>query len=385
MIVEIGLWVCLGLVIYIYAGYPAAVYLLGEFLKRDVRRADFEPDVAVVISAFNEEGEIQQTVVNKLSQDYPQNRLEVLVVSDGSTDRTDEIVRGLVDQSKGRLRLLRQDPRQGKTQALNMAMRHTTAEIIVFADANSVYAPNALRSLVRVFADPSVGYVTGRMMYVIPTEAGVGEGSGAYMNYENLLRKLETRLGSIVGVDGGLDAIRRELYTPMRADQLPDFVLPLNVVQQGRRVVYEPDAVLYEPALSNAAQEFRMRVRVSLRALWALYDTRRLLNPLRYPLFAWQLASHKILRYGAFLPLAGLLLFNVWVVDVRPVYFYLLVLQLVFYAAAALGHVLRQSPRVPSKLLTPYYFVVLNLACVIAFWKFMLGQKMVIWTPRGGA
>jgi cellulose synthase/poly-beta-1,6-N-acetylglucosamine synthase-like glycosyltransferase len=385
MFVEIGFWVCLGLVIYIYAGYPAAVYLLGRLLKRDVGKADFEPMIAVVISAFNEEREIEQTVVNKLSQDYPQNRLEVIVVSDGSTDRTDEIVRGLVDQSKGRLRLLRQDPRQGKTQALNLALRQTSAEIIVFADANSVYAPNALRSLVRVFADSSVGYATGRMIYVNPGSSGVGEGSGTYMTYENLLRELETRLGSIVGVDGGIDAIRRELYTPMRPDQLPDFVLPLSVVLRGKRVVYEPDAMLYEPALSDAEHEFRMRVRVSLRAFWALYDKRKLLNPLRYPLFAWQVTSHKLLRYGAFMPLAGLFVFNVWVVDERPIYFLLLLLQSAFYAAAALGHIFRRSPQVHPKLLSPYYFVVLNLACVTAFWKFLLGQKMVLWTPRGGA
>ena len=117
-------------------------------------------------------------------------------------------------------------------------------------------------------------------------------------------------VGSVVGVDGGIDAIRREIYVPMLADQLPDFVLPLSVVEQGKRVVYEPDAMVYEAALADVTGEFRMRVRVSLRALWALYDKRRLLNPFRYPLFAWQLMSHKVLRYLAFLPLVGLVVFN---------------------------------------------------------------------------
>ena len=171
----------------------------------------------------------------------------------------------------------------------------------------------------------------------------------------------------------------------MRPDQLPDFVLPLSVVEQGKRVVYEPDAVVYESALSNATDEFRMRVRVSLRALWAIYDKRNLLDPFRYPMFAWQLASHKILRYGAFMPLAGLLLFNLWVVDQHRFYLLFLALQLACYAAATLGHFFRRSPRVPPTLLTPYYFVIVNLACVMAFWKYLLGQKMVLWTPRGGA
>ena len=381
---QIGFWVCLWLVIYIYAGYAACVFLLSRILNREIHKADIEPRVAVVISAFNEEREIRDTIVNKLSQDYPQDRLEVLVVSDGSTDNTDEIVQGLVDRSEGRLRLLRQKPRQGKTQALNLALRHMSADIVVFADANSIHAPNAIRVLVRSFEDPSVGYVSGRMVYTNPTGVGIGEGSGNYMSYENVLRALETRLGSMVGVDGGIDAIRRDLYVPMRPDQLPDFVLPLSVVEKGRRVVYESDAVLYERALSSAMEEFRMRVRVSLRALWALYDKRSLLNPFRYPLFAWQLISHKVLRYAAFLPLAGLLIFNAVVAREHPFFAGFLALQLSAYALAALGHFLRRLPAKASKLLVPYYFVILNAACVIAFWKFLTGQKMILWKPRQG-
>lgn len=379
---EIGFWICLGLIIYIYAGYAAVGFLLALILGRRVSKADIEPRVSVVIAAFNEEREIRDTVANKLAQDYP--RLDVIVVSDGSTDRTDEIVRDLAGRSEGRLRLLRQAPRQGKTQALNMALRQTSADIVVFADANSMYAPNAVRALVRNFSDPSVGYVSGRMVYTNPAGTGIGGGSGTYMSYENALRVMETRLGSVVGVDGGIDAIRRELYVPMSPDQLPDFVLPLSVVEQGRRVVYETDAVVYEPGLAHARDEFQMRVRVSLRALWALYDKRRLLNPLRYPWFAWQLISHKVLRYAAFLPLAGLLLFNALVLGQHPFYAGFLALQLAAYAFAMLGHFLRRLPASASKLLVPYYFVILNGACVIAFWKFLTGQKMVLWKPRQG-
>ena len=236
----------------------------------------------------------------------------------------------------------------------------------------------------RNFADPSVGYVTGQMVYTNPDGVGLGEGSGAYMRYENLLRVLETGLHSVVGVDGGIDAVRRNLYVPMRADQLPDFVLPLNVVEQGRRAVYEPAAKVYEAALGAADQEFRMRVRVSLRALWALFDKRGLLNPLRDPLFAWQLFSHKLLRYAAFIPLAGLLGINLLVAGHHPFYAGFLVLQLLAYGLAAAGPVLSRVRSVAPKLLTPYYFVLLNLACAAAFWKFLNGQKMVTWKPRGG-
>ncbi len=162
----------------------------------------------------------------------------------------------------------------------------------------------------RNFADPEVGYVTGRMVYVDRQGTIIGDGCSAFMRYENRLRRYETALGSVVGVDGGIDAVRKSLYRFMRADQLPDFVLPLMVVEQGYRVVYEPEAVLQEPSLQNPADEYRMRVRVSLRALWALKDMRQLLTLRLNPLFAWQLWSHKVLRYLSFLFLIGAYLAN---------------------------------------------------------------------------
>lgn len=384
MFVVVGFWVCFGLVIYIYVGYPVVVFLLATIIGRDVRKASIEPKVTVLISAFNEEREIERTVLNKLSQNYPPDYLEVIVVSDGSTDRTDKIVKSLAEHSGGRVKFLRQEPRQGKTQALNIAIADASGDIIVFADANSMYERNTIRELISGFADPSVGYITGRMAYTNPDRSGIGEGSGIYMRYENWLRNLETKLGSVVGVDGGVDAIRRELYRPMRSDQLPDFVLPLSIIEQRKRVVYEPDAVLYESALSNIADELRMRVRVSLRALWALYDKRNLLNPLRFPLFAWQLLSHKVLRYGAFLPITGLFAFSSLLVGTNFFYLGFFILQLIIYTLAALGHFWRSMISLSEKLLIPYYFTVLNVACAIAFWKFLNRQKMVLWKPRGG-
>ena len=381
---EIAFWICLALVFYIYVGYPMIVFILSQIFHRTVRKSDAYPLVTLIISAFNEEREIERTVTNKLVQDYPQDRLEIIVVSDGSTDRTDEIVQGLSKRHEGRLKFLRQEPRQGKTQALNLAVSETSSEILVFADANSMYAPDALRKIVRNFADPSVGYVTGQMIYTNPNGAGFAEGSGAYMRYENALRVWETQVGSVIGVDGGIDAVRRNLYIPMQPDQLPDFLLPLNVLEQGKRVVYEPEALLYEAALPAPTDEFRMRVRVSLRALWALYDKKNLLNLFRFPIVAWQLFSHKVLRYCAFFPLIWLLFFNVLVVEKQPFYLWFLVLQLLCYVWAASGHLLRRLPHTASKLLIPYYFVVLNIACVIAIWKFLHGQKIVFWKPRGG-
>ena len=284
---------------YVYAGYPLLAKIFGDTAKRAINKSGkYEPTVTVLIAAYNEAPHIADTVRNKLEQDYPSDKLNVIVISDESEDDTDELVHAIDDD---RVRLIRQVPRAGKTSALNLAMPEATGEIIVFSDANSLYGPETIRNLVAPLADPEIGYVTGRMVYKAPDGSLTGEGCSTYMTYENKLREWETQLGSVVGVDGGVDAMRREIYTPMNADQLPDFVQPLTVVEQGYRVVYEPRALLYEDALAAATDEYRMRVRVSLRAFHALKDKATLLNPSLFGVFAWQLWSHKVLRYLAFL------------------------------------------------------------------------------------
>ncbi|MEJ2033834.1 MAG: glycosyltransferase family 2 protein, partial [Deltaproteobacteria bacterium] len=288
---------------YVYAGYPLLVVVLGRLRNRGVKKGAFAPTVTILIAARNERASIRKTLTNLLAADYPQYLIEIIVISDGSTDGTDEIVQEFAPRG---VRLIRQEPRAGKTAALNLAAPQAKGEILVFADANSEYAPEALAELMANFKDPAVGYVTGKMIYADPEGTTIGDGCSAFMKYENFLRLYETKVGSIFGVDGGIDAVRRALFHSMKADQLPDFVLPLHVVEQGFRVIYEPKAILRETTLQNTEDEYRMRVRVALRALWAIRDMRRLLNPFRFGLFSLQFWSHKVLRYLAFffLPLA---------------------------------------------------------------------------------
>ena len=193
--------------------------------------------------------------------------------------------------------LLRQEPRAGKTSALNMAVPNATGEILVFSDANSLYASNALRKLVQNFCDKEVGYVTGKMIYTNSEDSTTGDGCTAYMKYENFLRRVETKAGSIVGVDGGIDAVRKEFYKSMNPDQLPDFVLPLKVIDQGYRVVYEPEAILKEPSLKAPKDEYKMRVRVSLRALWALWDMCHLPTLAPSHLLSYTLGNSGLIRF----------------------------------------------------------------------------------------
>ena len=375
------------LLFYVYAGYPLLAKFFGSVVNRVVNASapddhDYEPTVTVLIAAYNESPHIADTVRNKLEQDYPADKINVIVISDESEDETDELVTAIDDE---RVQLIRQVPRAGKTSALNLAMPHATGEIIVFSDANSLYAPDTVRHLVAPLNDPEVGYVTGRMVYKAPDGSLTGEGCSAYMTYENKLREWETQLGSVVGVDGGVDAMRREIFTPMNADQLPDFVQPLTVVEKGHRVVYEPRALLYEDALAAASDEYRMRVRVGLRAFHALKDKSILLNPSLFGIFAWQLWSHKVLRYMAFLFMVTAFVSN-WALASQSnsaEWAGTFVAQIFFYGIAQWGHVMSRRGMETSRVISLAYFLCLvNLASAQAFWQFLRGRKQVIWKPR---
>jgi len=368
-------------IFYIYLGYPIILIVLSFFLNKKVKKGDFKPAVSILISAYNEAQSIAETLENKLALVYPKEKLEIIVISDGSTDKTDEIVKQFEPNG---VKLIRQEPRAGKTAALNLGITHAAGEIIVFSDANSLYTRETLVNLVRNFNDPDVGYVTGKMIYINPDGAQTGDGCNVYMRYENFLRFVETKAGSIVGVDGGVDAVRNKLYKPMASDQLPDFVLPLQIVNMGYRVVYEPEAILKEPVLNASKDEYKMRVRVVLRALWALWDMRPLLSFKKRKLFPWQLWSHKVLRYLSFIFLVIAYFTNIMLWPSGNIYKALFVLQNLCYFAAIIAPCLENKGRFSKVFYLSYYFVLLHLASAHAVFKFLLGKKQALWTPRKG-
>lgn len=374
-------WTLLGLLGYIYAGYPLMVWLAGRVLRRPVQRGELRPTVSILIAAHNEEATIAATLENKLDLDYPPDRLEVIVVSDGSTDRTDSILAGFAAHG---VVCLRQEPRNGKTAALNVAAQRATGEILVFADANSLYEREAIRHLVDNFADPTVGYVTGTLAYQGSDGSMTASGCGLYMRYENFIRRSETRVGSVVGVNGGIDAVRRSLYEPMQPDDLPDLVLPLRVVASGYRVVYEPAAMLAEHALGTPEDEYRMRVRVSLRSLWTIADKASLLNVRRFGFFSIQLFSHKVLRYLAFVFILSLYACASFLWNTGHVYRTAFVIQTVGFAAAFFGYGAARRGVSNRFLAMPFYFALVNCAALHAVVKFLRGERPRIWTPRLG-
>jgi len=375
-------WVGLFLISYTYIGYPILLWLIGAIRRKKVGKGPTHATISIIIPAYNEAEVIRRTVLNKLECAYPPDEREIIVVSDSSDDGTDGIVKALGHAS---VRLIRQEPRQGKTSALNRAIEDAKGEIIVFSDANSLYEKDALEHLVSNFSDPDVGYVTGKMRYLNPDGSGIGDSCGAYMKYENALRTLGSRCGSIVGVDGGIDAVRKDLYVQMAPDMLPDFVLPLSVVEQGYRVVYEPRAVVAENALSASQGEFRMRVRVTLRALHGLWHMRRMLNPFKHGLFSLQLSSHKLLRYSIPFVLISLAVLNVCVLGHGTFWLIAFFGQCLFYGAAAVGYcMLRSRKSLPSVAYFPFYFVLLNWAALVAWLKFFGKKKQALWAPRTG-
>lgn len=369
-------WFLLALVAYVYAGYPlllALVRALGGV--RSITTREVEPDVTLVVSAFNEVDVIGEKIEDCLALDYPSGKLQILVVSDASDDGTDAVVASLAERG---VELLRMPDRGGKTVGLNAAVAGARGEVIVFSDANAMYGRDVIRMLVRNFADPAVGAVVGESTYVDP-EFESERSEGLYWRYETAIKRLESSIGSVVGGDGAIYAVRKVLYAPMRADALSDFVNPLQIVQAGHRCIYEPAARSHERAADNFGKEFRRKVRIVNRAWRALLRMRTLLNPLRYGFFALELFSHKLLRWLVPVFLAGLLATNAALLGEGPVYRLAMAGQVVFYLLALAGHALRRRASMPALVSVPYYFCLVNIASALGILDAFRGKTYTTW------
>ena len=368
-------WGAIAMLVYVYAGYPALVFVLARLRPRPVRRGPELSSVSFIVAAYNEEAVIADKLRNTLAIDYPADRLEIIVASDGSTDRTEEIVR---TQFGGRVRFLALR-RQGKTLAQNQAVEAATGDILVFSDATTIYHPPSLCALVANFADPDVGLVTGSVVYGLETNTSMDKGRAAYWNYESFLRRQESRFHSVLGAAGCCYALRRQLYTPLPPELISDVVQTVKVVQQGYRAVVEDDAVVYEPAESRTIrEELERRGRVIARGLRGKYYLRDFFHPLRHPWFCFQVLSHRLLRWSVPLFLVALFLANAALLD-RPLFRALFVAQVAFYLIAALGYALERRNLRPRGLTIPFYFCVINLAPLLAVRALLRGERKATW------
>lgn len=376
ILLEIMLWSSAAVVAYVYAGYPLLLAALARRHRPSKCAATENPSVTLIVSVFNEENCIADKLDNCLRLDYPVDRLEVIVVSDASTDGTDAVVGCYADK---RIRLLRMDRRGGKTLGLNAAVEQARGNVLVFSDANAMYRPDAIRAIVAPLVDPAIGAVIGESGYGKP-DSDAGRSESLYWRYETAIKRLESDNGSVVGGDGAIYAVRRSLYRSMSADALSDFVNPLQVVRAGFRCVYEPTAVSWEETAGDFAKEFRRKVRIVNRAWRALMSMRDLMNPLRYGKFAWQLISHKLLRWLVPLFLLVMFLANLLLLGTHVVYNVLFVGQVLFYGLAASGMLMRDRGSRARVLYIPYYFCLVNVASLRGIMDAYCGKTYTTWS-----
>lgn len=378
MLTEAIFWGSAFLIFYVYIGYPVLVFLLSLLFSRPVRKDNYTPKVSVIIAAHNEERDLAAKLDNMLALDYPVGRLEVIVASDCSSDRTDEIALSYAERG---VILHRQEERLGKTCAQQQAVKVSSGEILVFSDATTMYEPDAIRKIVRNFADSEVGCVAGQLVYVDRSTTVVGQGCRSYWGYEKFLKHCESQLGSLIGVSGCLYAVRRICQTKLANQMIDDFVIATEIHLQGLRTIYEPEAISSEDTNNRGRDEFRMRVRVIAQTLRALYRYREVLSLPRHGMFALQMISHKVLRYVMPVFLACLLISSFLLMYEKEIFYYGFYAQLAFYFSSLVGWGLDRLNIRIGPLAIPYYFTLVNVASVAGFIRFMRGGAPVVWDP----
>ena len=382
-------WIGLAVAGYAYLVFPAAVWALARARVR--RGADNAVGgvpatcVTVIIPAYNEELHLAARIRNVLESDYPRQLLDVVVVSDASTDRTNEIATTFAREG---VRLVVQERRQGKTAGLNRVLGIARGDVVVFTDANTVFPPEAIRRLVSYFVDPRVGLVSGFTKYAVTSSGELAEATNAYTSLERTIKIAESRWGMCVGADGAIFAMRRSLYRTLREDDINDFVLPLSVIDQGYQCVLADDAYCSENTGKDVQSEFRRQSRIANRSLRAISRHAHLLNPFRFPLFSFFLFSHKVVRLLVPLSLAASLVALGMLSLDGGIYSWLAAAAV---AVALLMIAVRKADWVPSSIWLSRLLrlldilIVTNLAVLHGWWRFVTGHTEVTWQHDRGA
>lgn len=372
---RIVFWLAGFFLFYVYAGYPLLLALIGLFVRRQRPEPGYSPSISILIAAYNEEAAIERKLQQTLALEYPADKVEILVLSDCSTDRTDEIVKAFPDP---RVRLVRMPERRGKTHAQNQGIRQANGEVVIFSDATAIYHPKALAYLACNYQDQSVGAASGRYQYFDPgDQSPTGLGSVAFWNYENLIKKLQSKIKTITGCCGCIYSVRKAAYTDLADDVISDLVQPLQAIRKGYRVVFEDRALAYEETTQSTAEEFAMRVRVVTRAMRGLLSVSDLLEPWKFFWPAFQLWSHKVLRWMVPLFLITLFAANLLLLD-SPLYRVALAAQLLLYGAAIVN-LLVPLHRKWKPLGIPLFFCTLNAAALVSMIEICRGRKYVTW------
>jgi glycosyltransferase involved in cell wall biosynthesis len=375
----LAFWLAAALLGYTWIGYPLLLRGLAARRRPPPPGEPARPSISVIVAAFNEAGCIREKLDTTLGQRYPGSRLEIIVVSDGSTDGTDAIVARHPDS---RVRLIRQEPRGGKSPALNRGAAAARGELLVFTDANAMFARDALARLAAPFAEPRVGLVTGHGLYAA-TPGDARAVSSGYLRYEALLRAGESALGFQSSADGAIYALRRGLYRELRATEVNDFLHPIQAALAGFTSHFDPAAYTVEPPSQSGGQEFRRHARIVAQGMHLLW---RWLPPLiaaRRWGPVWMLLSHRALRWTSAPALTGLLVANLALLDRGALYAATLLGQAAFYLLALAGWAAERTGHRLGRLAIPYYFCLVAAASIAGFSRFVRGGVQAVWAPAG--
>lgn len=376
-------WISLFVLVYTYLGYGIIVYALVRLRKRKAAPSCPSPDelpcVTMIIAAYNESHCILEKISNTLEQDYPRQKVQVFVVTDGSTDDTPDKARHF-----DWIRLFHQPERRGKIHAVNRVMKEVNTPFVIFSDANTLLNRQALKNLMRHYQDPRVGGVSGEKQIVKKTKDNApGSGEGLYWKYESFLKKMDSELYSVVGAAGELFSVRTSLYEPPPENMIiEDFYISMRIVARGFRFVYEPHALARETASASIRDEWKRKVRIAAGGLQAIVRLSPLLNVLRYGIVSFEYLSHRVLRWT----LAPACILIALVSNVYLVAFYNIIVynffmgcQLAFYGLGAAGYLCRNRQISIKGFFVPFYFIVMNVSVFVGFLRLVLGKQSVIW------
>jgi poly-beta-1,6-N-acetyl-D-glucosamine synthase len=381
-IISVIFWFGILVVGYTYVGYGIIIYIFSK-LKKRTNVLDSAPDeqlplVTLLVAAYNEADIIRDKIKNTLELDYPKNKLEIFFVTDGSTDRTPEIVK-----EYPAIQLFHSFERKGKIHAVNRVMKSVKTPIVIFCDANTDLNREAIKYIVRHYQDPTIGGVAGEKRILSKDKDNAsGSGEGLYWKYESFLKKKDAEVYSIVGAAGELFSVRTELFEePAENMIIEDFYLSMRITAKGYRFAYEPNAFAMETASASVKEEWKRKVRISAGGFQAMAKLSYLLNPFRYGMLSFQYISHRVLRWTLaplFLPI--IFFTNVWLAfSGIPFYQLTMILQVLFYGLAFSGYLLRDKKIGIKGFFVPYYFAVMNLSVYFGLNRYLRGKQSVVW------
>jgi poly-beta-1,6-N-acetyl-D-glucosamine synthase len=372
-------WLGVFIVFYTYIGYGIVIWLLSKIRKnKTIQDLNNLPDVTLLVAAYNEEDFIRLKIQDTLALDYPEEKLQLFFVTDGSSDETPNIIKDFP-----RLTHFHESQRRGKIHAVNRVMRFVKTPIVIFCDANTFLNRDAIKNIVRHYADPRVGGVAGeKRIFKKREDNASGSGEGVYWKYESFLKRKDSEVYSVVGAAGELFSLRTSLYEePSENMIIEDFYLSLSVASRGYRFIYEPEAIATETASASVSEEWKRKVRICAGGFQAMAKLSHLLNPFRYGILTFQYVSHRVLRWTLaplFLPLIFLASLYLAITGSG---FYLLVLaaQVAFYTMALAGYLFRERNVSIKGFFVPYYFCVMNFSVYAGFVRHLRGKQSVVW------